>query len=73
MELLAEVRKSGLTCFNKFLATLEERMELITNCFINRSSSGWVEGLNNKIKALKRRSYGISNSAVVPMNHPLIH
>jgi transposase len=46
---------------NKFLTTLEELMELITNYLISRSSSGWVEGLKNKIKALKRRSYGISN------------
>ncbi len=60
---MAEVRKSGLTCFDKFLSTLEERMGLITNYFINRSSSGWVDGLNNKIKALKRRSYGIKNLA----------
>jgi transposase len=60
---MTEVRESGLNCFDKFLATLEERMELITNYFINRSSSGWVEGLNNKIKVLKRRSYGIKNLA----------
>jgi transposase len=45
------------------LSTLEERMELITNYFISRSSSGWVEGLNNKIKVLKRRSYGMKNLA----------
>jgi transposase len=31
------------------------------DCFISRSSSGWVEGLNNKVKVLKRRSYGIKN------------
>jgi transposase len=60
---MAEVRQSGLDCFDKFLATLEERMDLITNYFISRSSSGWVEGLNNKIKVLKRRSYGIKNLA----------
>jgi transposase len=40
---------------------LENRMDLITNYFISRSSSGWVEGLNNKIKVLKRRSYGVKN------------
>jgi transposase len=34
-------------------------MDLITNYFIRRSSSGWVEGLNNKIKVLKRRAYGL--------------
>lgn len=60
---MREVRESGLTCFDKFLSTLEERMDLITNYFISRSSSGWVEGLNNKIKVLKRRSYGIKNLA----------
>jgi len=35
-------------------------MEIITNYFVNRSNSGWIEGFNNKIKALKRRSYGIT-------------
>ena len=36
-------------------------MDTITNYFISRSSSGWVEGLNNKIKVLKRRAYGVKN------------
>ena len=58
---MAAVRKSGLDCFDKFLTTLENRMEIITNYFISRSSSGWVEGLNNKIKVLKRRAYGVKN------------
>ena len=47
--------------FDKFLATLEAWMEEITNYFVSRLSSGWVEGLNNKIKVLKRRCYGIKN------------
>jgi transposase len=38
-------------------------MDLITNYFLSRSSSGWVEGLNNKIKVLKRRANGIKNLA----------
>ncbi|MCP4169098.1 MAG: transposase, partial [Chloroflexi bacterium] len=29
------------------------------NYFTSRLSSGFVEGLNNKIKTMKRRSYGI--------------
>ena len=58
---MAAVRESGLDCFDTFLTTLENRMDIITNYFISRSSSGWVEGLNNKIKVLKRRSYGIKN------------
>jgi transposase len=55
------VRNSGLDCFDQFLTTLENRMDLITNYFVSRSSSGWVEGLNNKIKVLKRRAYGVKN------------
>jgi transposase len=60
---MADVRASGLDCFDQFLVTLEKQIDLITNYFINRSSSGWVEGLNNKIKVLKRRAYGITNLA----------
>jgi len=58
---MAAVRKSGLDCFDNFLTPLENRMDLITNYFISRSSSGWVEGLNNKIKVLKGRAYGVKN------------
>jgi transposase len=58
---MAQVKDSGLECFDPFLSTLEKRMDLITNYFISRSSSGWVEGLNNKIKLLKRRAYGVKN------------
>jgi len=56
---MAAVRNSGLDCFDPFLTTLENRMDLITNYFISRSSSGWVEGLNNKIRVLQRRAYGL--------------
>jgi transposase len=59
---MAAVRNSGLDCFEHFLTTLENRMDLITTS-ISRSSSGWVEGLNNKIKVLKCRSYGVKNLA----------
>ncbi len=54
-----EVRRSDLTCFNKFLTTLDNWLDKIANYFTNRLSSGFVEGLNNKIKTMKRRSYGI--------------
>jgi transposase len=60
---IAEVKRSSLTCFNSFITTLEERINEITNYFNRRSSSGWVEGLNNKIKVLKRRCYGLTNIA----------
>jgi transposase len=57
------VKDSGLTCFDSFLTTLDERLDEITNYFLDRQSSGFVEGLNNKIKVLKRRCYGIFSPA----------
>ena len=58
---MKRVRESDLTCFNKFLKTLENRLNEIANYFISRLTSGFVEGLNNKIKVIKRRCYGILN------------
>ena len=55
------VRESGLRCFDSFLKTLGNWMEGITNYFVSRLTSGFVEGFNNKIKVLKRRCYGITN------------
>ena len=55
------VTDSGLTCFDAFLTTLDNWMDEITNDFLNRDSRGFVEGLNTKIKVLKRRGYGIFN------------
>jgi len=54
-----KVRHSALTCFDKFLTTLGNWLDKIVNYFANRLSSGFVEGLNNKVKTLKRRCYGI--------------
>jgi len=55
------VRHSGLSCFDDFLNTLDRWWKEITNYFVHRDSSGFVEGLNNKIKVLKRRCYGLFN------------
>lgn len=55
------VSKSNLTCFDDFINTLENWLEEISNFFIHRDTSGFVEGFNNKIKVLKRRCYGIFN------------
>ena len=58
---IQRVQKSGLNCFDVFIKTLENWFEDITNFFIHRDTSGFVEGFNNKIKVLKRRCYGIFN------------
>lgn len=54
-----KVKQSGLSYFDKFLTTLRNHWEYITNYFIQRITSGFVEGTNNKIQTIKRRCYGI--------------
>ena len=56
-----QVRASGLQCFNGFLTTVANWREEITNDFLKRHNSGFVEGLNNKLKVLKRRCYGLDS------------
>jgi len=58
---IRQVQRTELTCFDDFIKTLENWFDEITNYFINRDTSGFVEGFNNKIKVLKRRCYGIFN------------
>ena len=60
---IKRVKQSGLSCFDDFLKTLDHWWEEITNFFTLRANSGFVEGLNNKIKVLKRRCYGLYNLA----------
>jgi transposase len=60
-----KVRRSALTCFDKFLTTLNNWLDEIVNYFVNRLSSGFVEGLNNKVKTIKRRCYGILRVATL--------
>jgi transposase len=54
-----KVRRSVLTCFDSFLITLDNWLDEIVNYFVHRLNSGFVEGLNNKVKTIKRRCYGI--------------
>jgi transposase len=61
----AKVRRSALSCFDSFLKTLTHWLDEIVNYFAARRSSGFVEGLNNKIKTLKRRCYGIGRVATL--------
>lgn len=55
------VNLSGLSYFDKFIITLRNHWDGILNYFYHRQrkNSGFVEGLNNKIKVIKRRCYGI--------------
>lgn len=58
---ITTVQQSGLKCFEAFLKTLQNWWDDILNYFVNRANSGFVEGLNNKLKVLKRRCYGLFN------------
>lgn len=60
-EWLDIVTQSGLTCFKTFVKTLQKYKTEILNYFKGRHTSGFVEGINNKLKVLKRRCYGICN------------
>src|SRR5262249_19187646 len=55
------VSTSGVTCFDGFLSLLDTWLELIANYIIDHQTSAFVEGLNNKLKVLKRRCYGLCN------------
>ncbi len=55
------VRASHLQCFESLVSTLETWLDEIANYFLDRQTSGFVEGFNNKLKVIKRRCYGILN------------
>jgi len=55
----AKVKRATLTCFDTFVRTLNNHLDEIANYFERRASSGFVEGFNNKLKTITRRSYGL--------------
>ena len=59
---IAKVQKSEINCFDGFIETLEKYKGSIANYFKARKNSGFVEGLNNKIKVIKRRCYGFTKT-----------
>jgi transposase len=61
MTWIERVKQAGVHAFATFLTTLDAHWTEVTIYFQNRHNSGFVEGLNNKIKVIKRRCYGILN------------
>jgi transposase len=49
------VRAGGLAEFDRFLRTIDRWMDKLTNDFQGRQTSGFVEGVNNRVKVLRRR------------------
>jgi transposase len=58
---VAKVEQSGVKRLTKFVTTLRKWWEVILNYFPNHLSSGFVEGMNNKIKLIKRLGFGYRN------------
>jgi transposase len=56
---IESVEKSELSGFGSFIRTLKKYKVTILNYFKERKNRGFVEGLNNKIKVIKRRCYGL--------------
>lgn len=53
------VRSCQISQFKSCLKTIETWLEPIANYFLERLTSSFVEGFNNRVKVLKRRCYGI--------------
>lgn len=60
-EWIEKTHKENLFFYEKFVKTLENWKEQILNYFISKTTNGFVEGFNNKIKVIKRMCYGFTN------------
>jgi transposase len=58
-----DVEQSGVASLTQFVTTLRNWWEVILNYFQDRLTSGFVEGMNNKLKLIKRLAYGYRNFA----------
>ncbi len=47
--------------FRESASTIENHLEGICNYFLHRTTSGVMEGINNRIKLIMRQGYGFSN------------
>jgi len=47
--------------FQKSASTIVNHFEGICNYFLNRTTSGVMKGINNRIKLIMRQGYGFSN------------
>lgn len=58
---IAEARSTGLTAVETFCRTLENWTKGIANYFVNRSSNGPTESLNQKLRTILWRAFGLRN------------
>jgi len=58
---IKQVEQQSMTALQSFLVTLTNWFELILNYFVERWTNAFAEGVNNKIKLIKRRAFGFTN------------
>ena len=58
---IEKVRLAGIKALDTFLNTLDHWGQQILNYFNQRTSQGFVEGMNNRIKLIMRRGFGYCN------------
>jgi transposase len=58
---IGKAEKAGL--FSEAVKTLKNWFDSIVNYFLHRTTNGPAEGINNKIKVIKRMAYGFRNFA----------
>jgi transposase len=54
------LEKAG-TVYGEVITTIRNHLDGISNYFRNRTTSGVMEGINNRIKLIKRQGYGFVN------------
>ena len=70
---LAEARASGLAHFQRLAQTIEEHLAGLLAYFRHPISTGPLEGMNNKIKVLKRQAYGFRDMAYFKLRLFFLH
>ena len=60
-KLLLEWIKKAQPIYSDTLAMLRNHIDGICNYFLNRTTSGVMEGINNRLKVIKRQAYGFVN------------
>lgn len=60
-EQLLEWLKKARSVYSSVLTTIRNHLDGICNYFLSRTTSGVMEGINNRIKLIKRQAYGFVN------------
>jgi transposase len=68
-----QARSLGLQHFTKLADTLDRHRQGLLSYFRHRISTGPLEGLNNKIKVLKRQAYGFRDMLYFKLRLYFIH